>query len=268
MQQTYYVYCIFVLIQRSNMIRFVLCFKIVQVNSLIDTDWLTITLQQFLYTIKRINSKFFFFSLHWLKFQLVKLKLKNFNLIPSGTDEERPLVYRDICEKLKLFINKYDKNFFENQGSVSSKKMYEIIIAKKYYTPICERVQPTLDWPGLYKKVVGKFLQCDLRILNFRILNYGLSFDLKFFNKKKKTTVRCLACQRKQWYAYFVNAKLANCAIKILSIISFKFQWIQLKSYIIPTFQNKKLRVLIYKYTMWQFRNLVRSCKKNWTVQF
>ena len=81
---------------------------------------LTITLQQFLFTIERINSKYFFFSLYWLKFQLVRLKLKNFNLIPSDTDEERQLVYRDICEKLKLFINKYDKNLeYDKDGEIT-----------------------------------------------------------------------------------------------------------------------------------------------------
>ena len=72
---------------------------------------------------KRINSKFFFFSLYWLKFELTKLKLINFNLKPASTDEERPLVYREMCEKVKLLINQDDKKFFENFSIYKSKKM-------------------------------------------------------------------------------------------------------------------------------------------------
>ena len=74
-----------------------------------------------------------------------------------------------------------DPNVMQLINNYSSKLTYLRIMAKKYYKPICENKHQELPWPGLYKRVVGKFLCSELRCLNYRIIMEGLSFGLKYY---------------------------------------------------------------------------------------
>ena len=59
---------------------------------------------------------------------------------------------------VREYINECDLNVMQLINNYLSKLTYLRIMAKKYYKPVCEDKHPELPLPGLYKRVVGKFL--------------------------------------------------------------------------------------------------------------
>ena len=79
----------------------------------IEARIIAISVQQFLYFCRRLSSPFYFFflSLYWLKFQIAKLNLTNFDSMPSCLEDIQPNWYKDIVNNIKWIICK-ENNFF------------------------------------------------------------------------------------------------------------------------------------------------------------
>ena len=64
-----------------------------------------------------------------------------------------------------------------------------------------------IEWSSVNKNIMGKRLNSELRSLNFRIMNEGLSFDLKFTFKKEKKSTFCKIKNRNHGFYFFVCTK-------------------------------------------------------------
>ena len=87
-----------------------------------------------------------------------------------------------MFERVKKYLRENDNTLINNITTInnSSKKINEKLMQPLYHKPLCEVRAPNLDWPGLYKKVVSKPFNAELRTLHrIKIMNDGLSFDLK-----------------------------------------------------------------------------------------
>ncbi len=84
-------------------------------------------------------------SVYWLKFNLHGVKLKNFNIIPTGNESKRPEIYSYMLACVREF-KKLDSDFFKNVKKYNSKKTYELF-RKKYEEAISyESIDFSLDW--------------------------------------------------------------------------------------------------------------------------
>ncbi len=65
----------------------------------------TINIQQFIYIRRNSERMFYCMSVYWMKFLLRDLNMPNFNLIPCGSDKQRPTFYEKMSEYSKYIHN-------------------------------------------------------------------------------------------------------------------------------------------------------------------
>ena len=168
----------------------------------------TINIKNFLYFIKNKNRVFFSISICWLKFYM-KDFLNNFNIIPGGSDVERPEAYKRIIEDIND-LKKINKNFILDSFFYKSKNIY-ITISKQYEErakcEILERENFEIDWKKVYKKNLDKRLSSDLRSTNYKILNRGISSSISFSKNQK-----CPLCKKenKNLHHLFLNCRITK----------------------------------------------------------
>ena len=223
-----------------------------------------ILFQQYLYIIRSYERKFYCMSLYWLKFKMRELEIKNFNIIPSGADKDRPIFYDKVIESLNL-MKKFNKNFMSIRFTLNSKKCYEIFRMKYEKRPNCETNFLKINWEEVYKKTLCNKLESNMITLNFKILNNSLEFNMKFNNRKKISCFLCgshvedldhlfVSCRRTADFFYLVEKNFKN-------KLKLNFQTVFFHYELIP---DDSRMISIFKLSIWTLRNSLRiSVTKN-----
>jgi hypothetical protein len=153
----------------------------------------SILFKQFQYIKNKSNLFFYCFSIFWLKFQM-KNSLKNFNIIPGGLEKDRPKFFDKMIEAYLEFIS-FKKDETKEKNDSNSKEVYNKFRKGFEEKPFCEKNDLLMnDWKGVYKSINNKKLHAEWRSFYFRVLNNGVSLDLKNPWRKKN---KCVLCDKK-----------------------------------------------------------------------
>jgi hypothetical protein len=217
-------------------------------------------MQNFLYIArehKRINYNL---SIFWLKFYLRELKLNNFNIIPCGSDDERPREYEFMISCYKMYKIKNQK-FNMNENTISSKILYEFFRERYEKRPTCESDIINIDWNDVYKKLLDKNLDSNLRIINFKILNNALSLNIKYSNRIQN---RCYLCKnsKEELDHLFIDCQVTNRLFKdsVAKYFEKDFKYNKNSIYFSKNLDKKETKILsIFKYCIWKIRNMAKK---------
>ena len=222
-----------------------------------------IAVQQFIYVSKSIERKFYCMSVYWLKFILREMNLTNFNIIQSGLDRDRP----DWCSKMYAIVSlmkKSNKNFMSQRFSLTSKVLYEKFRAKFEKRANCENDRLILIQEEVYGKTLNNKLDSSSRTFNFKILNDGLEFNMKFKNRKN---IKCFLCCNQREH---IDRLLISCqkTTNLFKLIESKFEnKVKLNILTIIYHLNLTARdsmlVSIFKLSVWLLRNKIRVSTTN-----
>ena len=153
----------------------------------------TISMQQFNYITRNYNRVCYNLSVYWLKQKLRSLNFKNYNIIPEGSDKERPKVYSFMIRCMEKY-KKINTKYTLGAHILNSKIMY-INFRKKYEErPKYEKLNIKMDWKLVNSKLMNKRLDSKLREINFRVLNNCLNLNIKYPNKFGQ---KCFLCRKK-----------------------------------------------------------------------
>ena len=220
----------------------------------------TISFQQFKYIYVNFERDFYCMSVFWLKFQF-RNKLKNFNNVVGGEDKERPSVYKFMIENLDEF-KMYDKECMNNLIKYNSKKTYEKFRVKYEKKPNCEmNDNNSLDWKNIYKNTNNKKLNSELRVNNYKIINYGLGLDIKlksmckncYFCEKVNESVEHLFVECEKTKRLFEENKVSFFKNRITS-----YERNSVLYHINLEHETSKL-MSIFKLSVWRLRNLIKN---------
>jgi hypothetical protein len=217
-----------------------------------------IILQQFIYISSSFERKFYCLSVYWLKFIMKDLNLTNFNIIPSGLDINRPNWYSKMFEIVSL-MKKSNKKFMSQRFALNSKKTYEIFRSKYEKRPKCESNRLILNWEEVYEKTLNKNYDSFIRTLNFKILNNGLEFNMKFENRKK---IKCFLCRD---YKEDIDHLFINCqkTRDLFKLVEHNFEnkinlnIMNIIYHLNLTASDSKM-ISIFKLSIWMWRNQLR----------
>lgn len=217
----------------------------------------TILFQQFKHITFYYERQAYQLSVYWLKFQLRELKLKNFNLIPCGSENMRPIYYERMIDVVKN-IKKQDENLFKNIESYSSKKTYQILAKKYYIKPNLESTPLQIEWIKVYKNIH------NIKDSNVRTVNYKILMDaLPLNNRIVKNKDRCYFCKKQieDRDHLFINCReIQNLFLIINSDLEVKM-YLSFKTIILQENQSKKdfLNIAYFKFIIWRIRNILRK---------
>ena len=152
----------------------------------------TINFTNFLYISRQYQRVCYNLSIYWMKFDMKELKIKNFNIIPTGHDSKRPNEYSYMIECLKKYKN-LNKNFKLTNCLPKSKNIYESFRSKYEDRHNYTKNNLKIDWKNVYKKLFTKNLVSDLIVINFKVLNNALSLYIKYNNRFKSA---CFLCRK------------------------------------------------------------------------
>ena len=220
----------------------------------------TIALQQMI-RIARYHGKISFqLSIYFLKFKLKNIKLKNFNIIPSCEDKERPIIYEKMVESLVKFTSfDQEKDFNLLNTKYSSKGLY--IRFRKEYEIKPEHQNINIEWKDVYKRLNNNSLDARLREINYRVMFNGLCLGFKF---KGKLNNKCYFCKlyNEDQDHILINCKQTNVFFNSINS-NFKDKSIKLTKLKVfySDMMNKEdtKKMSIFKLTIWQLRNMLRK---------
>ena len=219
----------------------------------------TISFQQFKYIYYNFERDFYCMSVYWLKFQF-KNKLKNFNNVVGGEDNERPSVYKFMIQNLSEF-RKYDRECVNNLHKYYSKKTYEIYRVQYEKKPNCELNDNSLEWKKIYENINNKKLNSDLRVNNYKILNNGLALDIKINNLCKI----CYMCEKTNESVehLFVECEQTKRLFEMNRVCFFKNKIVNYEKnsiiyHLNLDYEQSKL-MSIFKLSIWKLRNLIKN---------
>jgi hypothetical protein len=230
----------------------------------------TVRVSEFLYISTRMDSAFYKLSVYWLKFQLRPL-LANFNIIPTGSETERPPLYSDIVRSISLF-KKTNGDLFTNNKWRKSKNIYTFFLGLLSKPPICQRNYFGVDWPKCFKNINHRKLSSDLRTFNYRVLNDGLSLDLKYPHRKKNKCALCKTSLETKDHI-FLECNISKNLFKLV-VQKYKMTIDESPSresiYFFNDFEFDYINIIsIYKLAIWQLRFFVlKNSVKNYREIF
>jgi endonuclease/exonuclease/phosphatase family metal-dependent hydrolase len=217
----------------------------------------TIHFQQFKYIVWNYNKCAYQLSVYWLKFHMKELKLKNFNIIPSGSEKDRPVFYNNIIYSLNK-IKHNDKTFINKLKSYSSKKTYEILVEDKYIKPKIESLPLAVNWNDVYSKIHKNLYNSEMRTVNYKILMDALPLNYRIFKNKTK----CFYCNRHDEERDHLFTKCEEVR-KLFEIASQNLEVkrsLSFRCIILHENQNEKdfVKVCYFKFLIWRIRNILR----------
>ena len=222
----------------------------------------TVILKQLIYSSRRVESKAYQLSVYFLKFFLKDVELKNFNIIPCCDDSERPLIYKMMIESLRKFTSlENERNFNLITTKYTSKAIYTRFREEYEVRPDHQSNNILIDWCDVYKRNVGKTLDVKLREMNYRVIYNALSLGFKFTEKMNN---RCYLCKR---YQEDQDHLFINCKVTMywFSLIKEQFRERDISLGKLRVFysynldKNDTLVMSVFKYTMWNLRNIARK---------
>ena len=220
----------------------------------------TISMQQFNYISRHFKRVCYNMSVYWLKHKLRGVNFQNYNIIPEGSDDERPKIYSYMIECYEKY-KKLNTNYRIGESILNSKIIYEKLRKGYEIRPKYESLPVALDWNMVNFNLMNKKLDSRLREINFKILNNCLSLNIKYSNRLRKNCVLCkkktenlnhlfLECQKSIELFGNVRKLLKNNNLTLSSQLVYY-------SLNIGPFENKIIS--IYKLTLWQVRNFLRT---------
>ena len=217
----------------------------------------TILFQQFKHITFYYDKQAYQISVYWLKFHLRELNLKNFNLIPCGNENVRPMYYERMIDVVKN-IKKQDKNLFKNIESYSSKKTYQILAKKYYIKPNLENTPLQIEWVKVYKNIH------NLKDSNVRTVNYKVLMDaLPLNNRIVKNKDKCYFCKKQveDRDHLFINCRETQNLFSIVRSDLEVKMYLSSKSIILQENQSQKdfLNIAYFKFIIWRIRNILRT---------
>ena len=220
----------------------------------------TIAIQQLIYIARRHDRIPYQLSVYFLKFYLKELNMRNFNIIPSSEDSERPAIYQKMIDTLKIFKNlDHEKPFSLNNTRYSSRACYTKLRKVFEFRPE-HQSKINLDWIDVYKKTLSKSLDSRLREVNYRVIYNALSLGLKFTGKMNN---RCYFCknQKEDQDHLFINCKITeNLFNQIRKNLNQNFNLTKLKVFYSVGLDKNDLKIMsVFKYTIWSIRNIIRK---------
>ena len=166
------------------------------------------------------------FGIFWMKFHFKEF-LKNFNILPFGLDENRPIMYKTMLElskkisvkylswvnaenerrkikydeKLKKNVNKdqiqpfiaFSDNFLKNSGILSSKLIYKLFLIENSTIKNLDHNLSKSVQEYIYTKIHKIINSSKVRLTNYKLLHHGLPTNSKFKNRYDKN---CFMCKR------------------------------------------------------------------------
>ena len=231
----------------------------------------TIVLKQFMYSTRRFESKAYQLSVYFMKFFIKDIGLKNFNIIPSCEDSERPEIYKKMVDSLNKFSSLEEEGSFDIMKSkYNSKAIYKRFRKIYEIKPDHQSNNIIIDWNGIYKKNIDKTLDVKLREMNYRVIYNALSLGFKF---KEKMNNRCYLCQR---YKEDQDHLFINCTVTydLFSMIKKNFKSNEIKLSKLRVFysynldRNDTFMMSIFKYTIWSLRNIIRKGQLGLLIDF
>ena len=229
----------------------------------------TIVMQQFNYISINYKKPAYNLSVYWLKYKLRGVKLKNYNIIPEGTDEKRPKIYKFMIETFNEY-EKINKDYKVGKKYLKSKMVYEQFKKSYEVKPKCEELGINIDWALIYKKLMHKNMNSKLQEINYKVLNNALSLNMRFSSRLGK---KCYLCkkQTEDLDHLFINCTISNKLFLFFKETTKKFDFKLNKNSIyyglgLDFLDN--IYISIYKLTIWQTRNLVKKNEQNAEIIF
>lgn len=229
----------------------------------------TIALRNLIYIGRNHDLIAFQLSIYFLKFHLREIKMKNFNIIPSSDDTERPIVYQNMINSLNKFKTfNHEKKFNLLNTKYSSKACY--IKFRKEYEIVHDNLNINIDWKQVYNQVNNRTIDPKLREINYRIIFNALSLSFKFDCKMNN---RCYFCKKtnEDQDHILINCNVTNI---LFNIIKKDFDDNEIKLTKLKVFYSNKMNVndtqtmSVFKFTLWQLRNLLKYEAKEITETF
>ena len=200
----------------------------------------TIMIRNFMYIKRNLNRPQYQLSVYWLKFHLREY-LTNFNIIPGGSEKDRPIFFKKmiasiesfkilyrkwalnenekrkrICEiknlsrKDKQVFKPVEKNFLENFRKLTSKFIYNNFIENFRFVPRISYGYTVQEQEKIFLLIQNLKAQDKVKIVNYKLLLNGLPLNKKFKNRYDK---KCYLCKRtvdEDTEHLFVSCKIAK----------------------------------------------------------
>jgi hypothetical protein len=122
----------------------------------------TILIKNFINTILKKERMFYQLSVKYMKFNLREYEIKNFNIIPTVTNNKRPNIYNEMSLRVKDY-KIIDPLFKEKINKIKSKEVYNNCIKKYIKAPKIENIFIFNNWTHVYKQKHSVSDDSDLR---------------------------------------------------------------------------------------------------------
>jgi len=224
----------------------------------------TILHQHIIYIIKKKEKIWFAISMSWLKFEMkaTGVSIHNFNLIPSGDIAFIPAFYAEMLKVVKNF-RKNQPDYLKNLKKFNSKNTYVILRKPFEKKPKCEEnIGLNIAWGEVYKKINDPKIHSELRSSNYKILNNGLTLDLKL---PWKRNLKCPLCRKRPQNRehVFVNCEVTKECLGIATQLNKNIKRVNTENYILYNIglEIEEVKIVsLHKFCMWK---LYWMCVKN-----
>jgi hypothetical protein len=210
-----------------------------------------IRIRQFYYTKDKMNSMFYCFSVYWLKHQLKKW-IVNFNITPGGVDKERPSVYSEMIE-YKKELEEVDDVFKITFKIYSSKDLYKKFRAKYEKKAWCESRDVSVVWKDVYDNINCKQLSSELRSFNYRLLNDGLTLEMKLSYKNLNRCAMCAKAKENRDHIFLACPKTRDLFSAFKARFNLNFELVKKCFYYNIDLDFSQVRLVsIFKLSIWK----------------
>ena len=254
-----------------------------------------IIIRNLLYIKLNMSRPQYQFGIFWMKFHFKEF-LKNFNILPFGLDENRPIMYKTMLElskkfsvkylswvnaenerrkikydeKLKKNVNKdqiqpfiaFSDNFLKNSGILSSKLIYKLFLIENSTIKNLDHNLSKSVQEYIYTKIHKIINSSKVRLTNYKLLHHGLPTNSKFKNRYDKNCFMCKRVLNENTEHIFVKCEQT---VKIFEYIKSNFLGNKnIKNSLVLLKFKRDLTVEDYKvlscftYCLWRVRN---ECK-------
>ena len=247
-----------------------------------------IRIRNLVYLKKNLKRPQYQFSVYWLKF-IFRNYLENFNICPTGLDNQRPIIYSEtiksfkkfsvcfkvwceienqkrkiICEKKNKEYKPLDENFLNNSNILESKFIYNLFVKEVNFSPKIPLDISLKEQEIIYSNIHSINKSSRLRLVNFKLMHNSLATDKRFKNKyiKKKKCYLCnkeldesiehlfYNCHMTKTFFKYIKDKYLKDKTLVLSLELLKFK------YKIESEDYKVLSTFVY--SIWRIRNMCK----------
>ena len=136
-------------------------------------------------------------------------KINNFNIIPGGTEQERPELYSEIIHNKNFYCkNSQNKNL---QGKEThSQTIYNYFV--KFYTETYNKHINKINVRGetIFKALHHNNNVTNVKIINYKLIYYSLPLNKKFKNRYGKICYLCKKICNEDNSHLFIECEIAK----------------------------------------------------------